>query len=333
MKTKLYVFLACGVLVLLVVAAILTSVLLRFTVSGPPVPPAPQGARGDVKKYIPAVAETYIEVGGKKKSSGTAKPAGGKTTGAEVETAKKPPQFVGFVVAVHGRAFTTGAGGQMRPLAINSRIYLQERIETGPAASVKIKFDDGTTVSEGENSAMVIDKYLYNPQDRGATAFGMCFLKGASHLITGLIAEIAPQRFKVRTRLASVGIRGCELAFRSKPEQDDIYILALSGKEKVNIETTTDGSQMMGDLNNESLPVEDSKMKNIDVVEAGKMYSIVKGQGIQEHTIGLEETSGIVSESTGLSPALHNIQMTHDGAVFTIQPRERPSATDKDKTR
>jgi hypothetical protein len=334
MTTKSYVFLFCGVLVLLMVAAILTNVLLKLSVSGPPVAPAPQGAQEGVRKYTPAVSETYIEAKENKKSSGITKPAGEKKqTSIQGEAVKKTPKFVGVVVAVRGYVFATGTGGQMRALTVNSRIYLQEQIETGPAASAKIKFDDGTIVSEGENSAMLVDKYLYNPQNRAETVFGLCFLKGACHLITGLITEIAPQRFKVRTRLATIGIRGCELAFRSRPEEDDIYVLALSGKEKVRIETTSDGSQMMGVPGNEELPLADSKRKNIDVVEAGEVYSITKGQGVQERAVSLEETSRIISESTGLAPALHNVQLSRDGAVFTIQPEKRPSATDKDKIR
>jgi hypothetical protein len=331
MKAKLYILLVSGILILLVVAAVMTGKLFRLSV--PDVHKSVQAA-GQVKPYATPVSETYIEVG-ESKTQKKIEPAVVKTPAVPARTApvaSVQPQTsavpaavaIAVVIDVRGTTVATDASAERpRPLMTGSRIYLNEKIETVKASSVKIKFDDGTIMSQGENSSVMIDQYVYNPGNKVETKFGMYLIKGACHMVTGLITEINPERFKVRTRLATVGIRGCELAFRSKPEQDDIYILGLAGKENVTVDTTTDGRQMVNVLTKQDMPIEKQQKKTIDVSESGRVVSIVSGKGPEEHTIGLDETDGIMNESSGLTPALHNINLTPDGAVFTIQPQSQ----------
>ena len=335
MKAKLYVLFVCGILVLLVVVAVMTRSLFRLSV--PDVSKSVQ-ATGQVKPYATPVSETRIEVGESKGQEKIASVAGIKTppvvprtasaAPVQAQTSAVPAVAVAVVIEVRGTAFATGSGGKARPLMTDSRVYLNEKIETVKAASVKIKFDNGTIMSQGENSSVMIDQYVYNPGNRVDTKFGMYLIKGACHMVTGLITEINPERFKVRTRLATVGIRGCELAFRSKPDEDDIYILGLSGKENVTVDTTTDGQQMVNVLTRENLPIEEQKKKTINVSESGMEVSIISGKGPEERAIGLDETDEIMTESSGLMPALHNINLTPDGAVFTIQPQDQTKSGD-----
>jgi hypothetical protein len=326
MKTKLYIFLTCGILVLLIVAGLLTRTLFQLSV---PEVSKPKPAQQPPKQVVP-ISETYIEVGPVTKAPvkivGAPKPATPSVQApieAQKQTSAVPAVVIGVVVEVRGTAFSTGAGGKMRSLTKDSRIYLDERVETSSTSSIKIKFEDGTVLSEGEKSSIVIDKYVCNPGDKAKTGFGMYLIKGACHMVTGSITEINPDKFKVRTRLATVGIRGCELAFRSKPEQDDIYVLGLDGRDKIIVDTTTDGSQMVNVFTKEDLPVELAKRKTIDVSESGIVVSIVSGKGPEEHAIGLKEADGIMTETSSLAPAQHNMNITQDGAVFTIQPQTR----------
>jgi hypothetical protein len=53
------------------------------------------------------------------------------------------------------------------------------------------------------------------------------------------------------------------------------------------------------------------------------VVSIVSGKGPEEHAIGLKEADGIMTETSSLAPAQHNMNITQDGAVFTIQPQTR----------
>jgi hypothetical protein len=326
MKTKLYIFLTCGILVLLIVAGFLTRTLLQLSV---PEVSKPKPASHPPKQVVP-VSETYIEVGPSarepvKIAAGARKaaPSVQAPTEAQKQTSAVPVIVIGVVAEVRGTAFSTGSGGKMRSLTKDSRIYLDERVETAAASCIKIKFGDGTVLSQGEKSSIVIDQYVCNPSDKARTGFGMYLLKGACHMVTGSITEINPDKFKVRTRLATVGIRGCELAFRSRPEQDDIYVLGLDGRDKIIVDTTTDGSQMVNVFTKEDMPIELARRKTIDVSESGIVVSIVSGKGPEEHAIGLKEADGIMTETSSLAPAQHNMNITQDGAVFTIQPQTR----------
>jgi hypothetical protein len=340
MKTKLlYIMLVCGILVLLVIAGVMTSNLLKLSISNAP---KTMPAARQVKQHAPVVSETYIEVAGptaqKRIAAVHAKaPAASPGTVSPVpvpaQTSAIPAVAIAVVIEVRGTALATGAGGKLRPLAKDSRVYLNEKIETVAASSVKIKFDDGTTISQGENSSVVIDQYVYNPNNRAETRFTMYLLKGACHTVTGLIPEINPERFKVRTRLATVGIRGCDLAFRSKPEQDDIYILGLTGKENITVNTTTDGRQIVNVITREETLVDEAKKKTIDVNESGRVVSIVSGKGPEERALGLDEADKVMTETSSLTPAIHGMNLAPDGAVFTIQPREQttPGSTNEVK--
>jgi hypothetical protein len=322
-------------MILLVVTAVMTRALFRLSVPDVSTP-APTAA-GQVQPYATPISETRIEVDEPKRQKqiapGLVKPpivSSVKTSAAPVQAQAQTfavpppaaPAAIAVVIEVRGTAVASGSNGKPRPLMKDSRIYLNEKIETVKAASVKIKFDDGTVMSQGENSSVMIDQYVYSPGNKAETRFGMYLLKGACHMVTGLITDINPEKFKVRTRLATVGIRGCELAFRSKPEQDDVYILGLSGKENVTVNTTADGRHMVNVLTREDIPIETQKKKTIDVNQSGMVVSIVNGKGPEERAIDLDEIDEIKGESSSLVPALHNINLTPDGAVFTIQPRD-----------
>lgn len=350
-----YVLLVCGLLVLIVAAAGLTQIL--FDLSVPDIQPNPgkQETRRTAPPDIPVLAETFIEVAGrspvpspdieqehhKKREVVSAATETGRSPQPEQQTRKAVgteteagPAGIGEVVLIHGTAYATGAAEQRRALSLHSRVFPNEKIETGPDTRLKIKFDDRSILSQGENSVIVIDHYLYDTSKPANNRFVMRFLKGACRLVTGVITDINPGRFKVRMRMATIGIRGCDLAFNSTFERDDIYVMALSGEQSVRVETTEDGSQVMNLLTGQKLLMNNSSKTIIDVVESGHLVTIIRGEGVKQRRIKPEDVRQIMYDTSHLVPASYDILLKPDAAILTLQPEEKtPSGEAAEESR
>ncbi|TFH18003.1 MAG: hypothetical protein E4H02_01310 [Lentisphaerales bacterium] len=139
---------------------------------------------------------------------------------------------IGRVVAITGEAHAVAPGGVQRRLRLKSPIALNDKVLTEEGAKVQIMLADDSVVSAGENSEMVIDEYVYNPGKAKDNGFAMKIVKGVFRVITGKITELNPDRFRVKTRMATIGIRGCDLGFSVTDKGDDVYIIDIHGGEQ-----------------------------------------------------------------------------------------------------
>jgi len=73
---------------------------------------------------------------------------------------------------------------------------------------LKIILNDKTQITLGENSALNISKYLYSEKNKKNNEVSLNFFKGSFKSITGRIGKLNPKKFKLKTKNASIGIRG-----------------------------------------------------------------------------------------------------------------------------
>jgi hypothetical protein len=107
-----------------------------------------------------------------------------------------------LVPAVRGQV-----GEITREIVVEDDVYAQEVIETGPSSAMRIGFRDGTKLSIGPSSRLVIDRYLYDPDvGRGEVALG--FLAGIFEFVSG---RLAPGSYDLRTPSGHLSIRGTEI--------------------------------------------------------------------------------------------------------------------------
>jgi hypothetical protein len=132
---------------------------------------------------------------------------------------------IGSVVAVQGQATAKGADGQVRALEIKGPVFQNDEVVTAAKSKLQIQFEDDTIVSLGEQTAMTIDEYVYSPQKKDENACSVGFAKGIFRTITGKITKLNPDRFKVRTKMATIGIRGTDVGGELKPDGEDIYVI------------------------------------------------------------------------------------------------------------
>jgi len=149
---------------------------------------------------------------------------------------------IGFIVGLQGDAVAVGQAGTERILELKSPIYANDTIRTSSGAKLQIIFNDDSLFSQGENTEVVIDRYVFNPSKKEENNFLLRILKGVARIVTGKITELNPDRFEVKTGRSTIGIRGCELGFDSGPSFDRIYVIRIPVKKSIQIIPGAEGA-------------------------------------------------------------------------------------------
>ncbi len=114
---------------------------------------------------------------------------------------------VGVVVKIQGTAVAVFEDTK-RDLSSGSEIFKGDKVITHDNSQVEIRFSDSTTVSQGENSEVVVDQYIYDPADGSNSNLLFEMLKGVFRTVTGDIAKQNPDNFNLKSPKALIGIRG-----------------------------------------------------------------------------------------------------------------------------
>lgn len=120
-------------------------------------------------------------------------------------------QPAGSVIAYKGTASASDASGLNRELTKDGQIYVGDTIRTGAGSYVVIEFIDGARATVRPDSELKVDRYAFGTDDDGAV---MDLVKGGLRAITGSIAQNRPDSYKVKTNVATLGVRGTEFALR-----------------------------------------------------------------------------------------------------------------------
>ena len=118
-----------------------------------------------------------------------------------------PDSPIGNIIALQGQVWAESADG-VRPLETGSSVYQGEKIVTGPDSNAEIRFLDDTCLSQGPDSALSLDQYVYNPANEAASNLGFVLLQGAFRHVSGKIAVTNPENVQLESPLAVIGIRG-----------------------------------------------------------------------------------------------------------------------------
>lgn len=137
-------------------------------------------------------------------------------------------ESIGRVAVLQGEAQSVDAGGQPRPLQLQSELFMNERVTTAEESRLQIVFSDKTTLTLGPSSEMVIDQYVYQPE-KSTGEFVATATKGFFRMITGNISRLFPDKVKVHTPAATIGIRGCQLAWSVDEGEEPLALLYLGG--------------------------------------------------------------------------------------------------------
>ncbi len=116
-------------------------------------------------------------------------------------------QVIGVVSELNGSVTAEQPDGSKRQLSIGSEIYEGDSVATNDIGALTITFNDETSFSIGQDSAIVIDEYIYDPSTNdGSHKFSA--LKGLFVFVSGLLADDHPEDVAIDTPAGTIGIRG-----------------------------------------------------------------------------------------------------------------------------
>lgn len=112
---------------------------------------------------------------------------------------------IGKVVAVEGKA-----EANKRNLSRGSGIFVSDLIKVAAKGKIQIRFTDGGILNLIELTEYKIDSYQFNKT--GTDTYTANLIKGGFRELTGDIGKKNPDQVKVKTPVATIGIRGTTFA-------------------------------------------------------------------------------------------------------------------------
>ena len=109
-------------------------------------------------------------------------------------------------------------------LTTGSKLYFGDSIITEAASSAQVLLMDQTTLTIGENSELVIDEFVYDPQTKIGKIISSVKI-GTVKIITGEISKTNPDNLEIKTPTGSIGARGTEFAVVTESDTKSTVVL------------------------------------------------------------------------------------------------------------
>ncbi|HMH19426.1 MAG TPA: FecR domain-containing protein [Burkholderiales bacterium] len=121
---------------------------------------------------------------------------------ARAETAGQVLTAVGNVLTLRG--------SQILRLSPGSTVESGDQIHTGSESKALIRFTDSGLIWIRPQSDFIVDEYSYGQTDRARAFFSL--LRGGVRSLTGSIGHRDKARYRLRTSVATIGIRGTDFS-------------------------------------------------------------------------------------------------------------------------
>lgn len=136
-----------------------------------------------------------------------AAPASHAQTPAAVE-----PVRAGTFKQVQGEAWVgnpDAQASQRRAAQPGDGLRETERLSTGASGAATLVLKDGTTLTVGPNSTVDLRRFQFDSTTQKGN-FLLDLLQGSVRVVTGVLAKVNPDLFKVQTPTSVVGVRGTD---------------------------------------------------------------------------------------------------------------------------
>ena len=149
---------------------------------------------------------------------------------------------IGSVVDLSGTAIIK-RGKETITVAKGTAIETNDKVETKNGV-VNIKFKDNTSVKVTENSALVIDDFVYDPKNASGGKLNLKAAAGTVRYVSGNIAHNNPNSVKINTPTAAIAVRGTDFVMSVDETGKSLVMLMPSCElpQAVNLKGLTCGS-------------------------------------------------------------------------------------------
>jgi len=115
---------------------------------------------------------------------------------------------IGSLRKVSGDGFIQRADGKGDAKASNGlAVFQNDTITTKGSSSLGIIFNDGSRISLGPNSKLVVSKYVFNPAKKKYSMLTK-MMKGTASYASGKMSKLSPESVSIETPDATIGSRG-----------------------------------------------------------------------------------------------------------------------------
>ncbi len=139
----------------------------------------------------------------------------GAWSGNTIAYAEPSAPIVAYVKTITGDAWVN-TNGQANKAALGMAIFKGSVLKTGAHGSLGVTFTDNTVMSFGADTELVVDEYLYAP-NQSQFQLNVNLVKGTLNYISGLIAKLKPESVTVKTPTGIIGVRGTQFVVHVEP--------------------------------------------------------------------------------------------------------------------
>lgn len=143
----------------------------------------------------------------------------------------------GKTIFVHDVVWRIAAGVEKKPLHKGDFVYETDTIVTEKNGAAQLMMSDGAYIAIRQNTSIRLDIYRYDKEkEEGVGESVITLLKGCFRSITGLIGKQNKEKYRIKTAVANIGIRGTdhEPLYIPEPEEGETPIGEPGLYDKVN---------------------------------------------------------------------------------------------------
>ena len=136
-----------------------------------------------------------------------------------------------------GEVSAIAASGAQRPLTKGAELGNGDTVRTGDGARAQIRFADGAMMSLQPLTELRIDDFQYVGKANGDERGFFSLLKGGLRTITGWVGRSHRDSYRVKTAVATIGIRGTEYTAALDAANEELLVHTGEGLVEVCNET------------------------------------------------------------------------------------------------
>ncbi|MGM0519685.1 MAG: transferrin-binding protein-like solute binding protein [Campylobacterota bacterium] len=181
---------------------------------------------------------------------------------------------VAKIVAFNGDALIIREDENIK-VTNGAELLKDDVIKTQDNTKLQLIFKDKTVVTIGKNSEFKINDYIYDEKQENYNA-NLGLVKGTFRTITGKIGKVAPSKFKLKSKSASIGIRGTQILSNVEFNGDTIY--CTEGAIEITSEFTNEtiliqAGEFAKIREDEPIVVQEFNQEDINIVETQTKFS------------------------------------------------------------
>ncbi len=115
---------------------------------------------------------------------------------------------IGNITHLSGVLFASRADGTRKMLSVKSEVMEGDTLRTEVDTYARIKFSDGGEVVLRPETVFKVEAYAFGVSQKQQDNFLVSLIKGGLRSVTGMIGKRNPDRFRMNTSAATIGIRG-----------------------------------------------------------------------------------------------------------------------------